>query len=93
VLLTDSDAICLDTRNEADCNWLCLVPTARSTSEQNCMVIQIGTDIHYLTTRAIQGGEELAVWYAPSYARKMGRPVEPDGISTSKKTLESYLSF
>ncbi|XP_064652574.1 PR domain zinc finger protein 15-like [Lineus longissimus] len=70
--------VSLDTSNEDECNWLCLVQTARSQVEQNCMVFQIGADLFYNTTREIQIGEELRVWYAPHYAKKIGMSTLPD---------------
>ncbi|KAL5013449.1 hypothetical protein ScPMuIL_007719 [Solemya velum] len=73
--------ITLDTSDENECNWLCLVRTANSVEEQNCMAYQLGTNIYYNTTQDIQLLEELKVWYAPQYARKMGKPIHPDGVT------------
>ena len=87
------DSICLDTTNERDCNWLCLVPTATNSSDQNCMATQIGRDIFYITTCHVGAGQQLRVWYAPSYARKLGRPVQPDGKTCSKKSLFGSLCW
>lgn len=69
----------LDTTEENTCNWLCLVRTADTAENQNLMAVQLGTDIFYITTKIIEPGTELRVWYAPHYARKLGRTLEPDG--------------
>ena len=46
--------------------------------------LQMGADIFYIATRNIEVGEELRVWYAPHYARKLGKSPDPDGVTTSK---------
>ena len=46
----------------------------------------MGSDIFYIATRNIEVGEELRVWYAPHYARKLGKSPDPDGVTTSKFT-------
>jgi len=78
--LKDSlQTVTLDTTSEAECNWLCLVPTALTAEEQNCMATQIGSEIYYITKDVLDEGDQLKVWYAPSYARKLGKPQQPDG--------------
>ena len=72
----------LDTTQETECNWLCLVPTARNKTEQNLMAVPIGLDLYYTAMRDIFPGEELRVWYAPHYAKKLGKPVEPTASIT-----------
>lgn len=49
--------------------------------EQNMMAYQMGTSIYYNTIRDIEAGEELKVWYAAPYAKKIGKSVTPDGVS------------
>ena len=44
----------------------------------------MGADIFYIATRNIEVGEELRVWYAPHYARKLGKSPDPDGVTTGK---------
>ena len=70
--------VVLDTTDENECNWMCLVRSAQSEESQNCMAYQLGTDIYYNTTRQINIGEELQVWYAPHFAKKLRKPAEPD---------------
>ncbi|KAK3087788.1 hypothetical protein FSP39_010593 [Pinctada imbricata] len=49
--------------------------------DQNCMAYQLGTSIYYNTIKDVVIGQELMVWYAPQYAKKLGKSVVPDGIS------------
>ncbi len=44
----------------------------------------MGAEIYYVATRNIGVGEDLRVWYAPHYARKLGKSPEPDGVTASK---------
>jgi hypothetical protein len=50
-------------------------------SNKNCIAYQLGNNIFYNSTREITPGEELLVWYAPHFARKLGKPPEPDGMT------------
>jgi len=84
--------VSLDATDEDECNWLCLVGVARCSSEQNCMAIQMGLDIFYMTTREVPVGEELLVWYAPHYAKKVGRLPVPDGITVGE-TMCQLVNF
>lgn len=77
ILAKDGTAVCLDTSNENDCNWMCLVQCAENEEEQNCIAYQMGTNIFYSTIKNILQGEQLKVWYASYYAKKLGRPVKP----------------
>ena len=58
------------------------------------MVIQVGIELIYMTTRAISAGEPLKVWYAPSYAKRINRPLTPDGNTKceySRQTERLYI--
>ena len=44
-------AMLLDTSDEFECNWLCLVRPADTEEQQNCMSIQMGADIYYIALR------------------------------------------
>ncbi|XP_052764271.1 uncharacterized protein LOC128206110 isoform X2 [Mya arenaria] len=81
LITSDGTTVCLDTTDENECNWLSLVRAADSSEVQNCIAYQLGSNIFYNTTRDIDVGEELLVWYAPHLARKLGKPREPDGVS------------
>ncbi|KAJ8322332.1 hypothetical protein KUTeg_000803 [Tegillarca granosa] len=81
IFTKDGGCVSLDTTDENECNWLCLVRAASNYDDQNCMAYQLGTSIFYNTTRDIKMGEELKVWYAPQYAKKVGKPTSSDGIS------------
>lgn len=45
------------------------------------MAYQLGPNIFYNTTRDIGVGEELRVWYAPHFAKKLGKPSQPDNTT------------
>ncbi|CAI9739536.1 PR domain zinc finger protein 15-like isoform X1 [Octopus vulgaris] len=77
ILSKDGAVVSLDTSNENDCNWMCLVQCAQNEEEQNCIAYQLGTNIFYNSIRTIQEGEQLKVWYALHYAKKLGKPVKP----------------
>jgi hypothetical protein len=48
------------------------------------MALQIGLNLFYTTTRTVPAGEELCVWYAPHYAKKLHKSSSPDGLSKSE---------
>lgn len=73
--------VSLDTTEESECNWMCLVQAATESYQQNLMAYQLGTSIFYSTTRNIDPGTELRVWYAPQYAKRLGKQPNPDGYS------------
>lgn len=81
MLSKDQASVVLDCCDENECNWLCLVQAATNKEEQNCIAYQLGVNIFYNTTRLIRGGEKLKVWYASQYAKKLGKPVQPDGTT------------
>ncbi|OWF45176.1 uncharacterized protein LOC110457344 [Mizuhopecten yessoensis] len=81
VTTKDGTCISLDTTSENDCNWMCLVRAALTYEQQNCIAYQLGTNLYYSTTKDIAPGSELCVWYAPAYARRIGKPEKPDGVS------------
>ncbi|GAB1603848.1 hypothetical protein Ahia01_000666100 [Argonauta hians] len=77
ILSKDGAVVCLDTSNESDCNWMCLVQCAQCEEEQNCIAYQLGTNIFYNSIRPIHQGEQLKVWYALHFAKKLGKPGKP----------------
>ncbi|XP_046560922.1 uncharacterized protein LOC124269967 [Haliotis rubra] len=79
----DGSAVCLDASDENECNWMCLVEVARTEEEQNCMAYQLATNIFFNTTKAVEAGSPLKVWYASHYAKKMGKSPQPDGSTIS----------
>ncbi|CAH1774044.1 unnamed protein product [Owenia fusiformis] len=78
----DGTSISLDTTDENSCNWMCLVQAATTSSDQNAIAFQIGSDIYFSNTKKLLPGHELKVWYAPHYAKKLGKPAMPDGITS-----------
>lgn len=81
LIAKDGTTVCLDTTDENECNWMCLVRAATTGTSKNCIAYQLGNNIFYNTSREITPAEELLVWYAPHFARKLGKPSEPDGES------------
>ncbi|CAH1263958.1 ZNF91 [Branchiostoma lanceolatum] len=69
----DGSHLYLDTTDEEVCNWMKFVRPATRDTEQNLVAYQKGTDVFFLTQKDIPVGGELQVWYAPSYAKKMGQ--------------------
>ncbi|XP_064412935.1 PR domain zinc finger protein 15 [Latimeria chalumnae] len=71
----DGLVICFDTSNEEDCNWMILVRPATDHQHQNLTAYQQNNNIYFTTSRDIQPGTELRVWYAAFYAKRMEKPV------------------
>ncbi|KAJ1523544.1 hypothetical protein ONE63_001392 [Megalurothrips usitatus] len=61
----------LDTTDEESCNWMCLVAPATTTKEQNLICYDVKQTIFFTTTREVQPGEELRLWYALYYGLKL----------------------
>ncbi|XP_075225123.1 uncharacterized protein LOC142326459 isoform X2 [Lycorma delicatula] len=61
----------LETDDEDNCNWMCLVSAASSVDEQNMFCFQMRRELYYLVIKDIDVGDELKVWYAPYYAKQM----------------------
>lgn len=61
----------LDTTDEELCNWMCLVAAATNIKEQNLICYDAKQSIYFTTTRDVQPGEELRVWYALYYGLKL----------------------
>ncbi|KAI8510157.1 PR domain zinc finger protein 15 [Branchiostoma belcheri] len=79
VFSPDGSCLYLDTTNEEVCNWMKFVRPATRDTEQNLLAYQQGTNIFFLTQKDIPVGGELRVWYAPSYAKKMGQHLQTPG--------------
>ncbi|XP_014679302.1 PREDICTED: zinc finger protein 585B-like [Priapulus caudatus] len=77
VLSKDGSGVLLDTTDEHQCNWMCLVRPADSVEIQNMIAYQLGSEIFFTATKEIEEGQELRVWYAPAYARKLKKPIHP----------------
>lgn len=63
-------------------NWMKFVNCARSSEEQNLVLVQDGEQLFYESCRDILRGEELLVWYGNRYDMFMGIPT---GIKTVPK--------
>jgi Zinc finger, C2H2 type len=77
----------LDTSDENKCNWMIHVDIAKYSNEQNLMAYQENDQIYYTSTRDIELGDILKVWYSPSYATRMRanmlKPSDSPGIFTN----------
>ncbi|XP_014662732.1 PREDICTED: uncharacterized protein LOC106805592 [Priapulus caudatus] len=69
----------LVTDDEDMCNWMCLVRPAFTCEQQNLFAFELQNHIYFSTNRTVEPGEELRVWYAPHYARKLGKVTSPGG--------------
>ena len=69
----------IDGQRESE-NWMKFVNCARSSEEQNLVLLQDGDQLFYESSREIVHGEELLVWYGNRYHMFMGVPI---GIKTS----------
>nr|CAD7447009.1 unnamed protein product [Timema bartmani] len=63
----------LDTSDEEQCNWMCLVATANSPKSQNLICYQDKEEIMFIAMKDIEPSEHLLVYYAPYYAMKLGK--------------------
>ncbi|XP_034233362.1 PR domain zinc finger protein 15-like [Thrips palmi] len=71
----------LDTTDEELCNWMCLVAAATNIREQNLICYDVKQSIYFTTTRDVQPGEELRVWYALYYGLKLqALPLSDDSV-------------
>ena len=66
---------------------------ADTTKSQNLMAVQLNSDIFYIVTKVIEPGTELRVWYAPHYARKVGKSTEPDGKTKGMLDIDEFISL
>ncbi|XP_041462638.1 PR domain zinc finger protein 1-like [Lytechinus variegatus] len=56
-------------------NWMQYVSPAGASAEQNLVACQYKTDIFYYTTKAVEPGQELFVWYCTEFAQRLEKPV------------------
>ncbi|XP_062515942.1 putative histone-lysine N-methyltransferase PRDM6 [Corticium candelabrum] len=74
----------IDASQSPSTNWMKFIQSARHSGEQNMVVFQFQTSLFYKTTRDIEPGEELLVWYGEEeYIQCMGIPI---GISDEVPT-------
>jgi hypothetical protein len=64
----------LDGRDTRRSNWMRHVVPAYQAAGQNLVAFQDGQDIFFLTCREVRQGEELAVWFCPEMAGRLGLP-------------------
>lgn len=67
----------VDGRIEEKANWLRFVNCARYDEEQNLEAFQCSGNIYYCTSRDINPGTELLIWYGNEFATKsLGLPID-----------------
>lgn len=64
----------LDGLNEQRSNWMRYVNPARTVKEQNLVACQNGLEIYFYTTKPLQPGQELLVWYCQELAQRCNYP-------------------
>lgn len=52
------------------------------------MVFQLDNQIYYSTTRTVEAGERLRVWYAKGYAKKFNKPFRPCNNDPTQHSAE-----
>ncbi|GAB6018885.1 hypothetical protein CHUAL_000543 [Chamberlinius hualienensis] len=72
VMDEDGKSVYFDTSCTDNCNWMSLVLGATSKEQHNLIAYQIGQSIYFSVLRDIRVHEELRVWYAPFFAKKLG---------------------
>lgn len=88
LFLQDGRPLChLDLSDEDQSNWMVFIRAARRRHEQNLVAVQDGFEVFYETSRRVEPGEELAVWYGRGvdcdYAKRMRAEALDDGDMTT----------
>ncbi|XP_014677579.1 PREDICTED: PR domain zinc finger protein 10-like [Priapulus caudatus] len=65
----------LDYSDDAESNWMRFVRPATTQKDQNLIAYQHGNDIFYVSIRNIEPKDEMKVWYAGHYAKRLGLPL------------------
>nr|XP_054760198.1 histone-lysine N-methyltransferase PRDM9-like [Lytechinus pictus] len=62
----------VDGQNKSHNNWMAFVESANSEEEQNLEAFQSYGDIYFRTTKVVEPGSELKVFYSDEYANHVG---------------------
>uniref|UniRef100_A0A8C9RQV9 PR/SET domain 15 n=1 Tax=Scleropages formosus TaxID=113540 RepID=A0A8C9RQV9_SCLFO len=89
IFLRDGVVVCFDTSNEDDCNWMMLVRPAADYKHQNLTAYQQDDEVYFNTSRDLQPGAELRVWYGAFYAKKMEKPLLKPLVSPPQGGMNS----
>ena len=81
-------AFYIDGKDTSRANWMRYVLPAYRRSVQNLVAYQEGHQIYFLTTKHIQPGEQLTVWYCREYASRMNFPLTGDEMMMRLEELE-----
>nr|AEO92035.1 Blimp1 [Paracentrotus lividus] len=75
----------IDGFNKKRSNWMQYVSPAGASAEQNLVACQYKTDIFFYTTKAVEPGQELFVWYCTEFAQRLEKPVTSSDTPIIKK--------
>ncbi|XP_018022097.1 uncharacterized protein LOC108678240 isoform X2 [Hyalella azteca] len=64
----------IDGQNTSRSNWMRFVNPAMSAHTQNLVACQHDGEIFFITTRTIQAGTELLVWYCKEFSQRLNYP-------------------
>ena len=87
---TNEVAFFVDGKDVRRANWMRYVLPAYKHALQNLVAYQDGEQIYFMTTKAIQGEEELTVWYVHEFARRLGYPGILDNVLDRVKCEENH---
>lgn len=69
------------------------VSPAGASAEQNIVACQYKTDIFFYTTKAVEPGQELFVWYCTEFAKRLEKPVVASRASpVMKRGKQKFIS-
>ncbi|KAK7877773.1 hypothetical protein WMY93_030587 [Mugilogobius chulae] len=75
----------VDGLDESRSNWMRYVNPAHSEADQNVSACQNGLDVYFYTTRAVEAGAELLVWYCREYAQRLHYPASGEAMMNKLK--------
>ncbi|XP_064629725.1 PR domain zinc finger protein 4-like [Lineus longissimus] len=79
--------------DEAVSNWMPFVQQARNSTEQNLVAYQQNQQIFFVTSKAIEAGSELLLWYARDYAGLIDVTPNVDDMSKCKICRKQFPSM
>ena len=79
----------IDAADPSCSNWLRFVNSPTKVSEENVIPVSCEGIIFYMTTRDVEPGTELLVWYGDSYGRFLGvNRIHPGNNPSQIKALK-----
>lgn len=83
-LWTSETSRVLDLESDDLCNWMKFVRFAHSAEDQNMVSSMQNGQIFFTSTKCIDAGRELKVWYSKKYSNSLGRPEHPGTFFAQK---------